>query len=193
MQLLEDKIRKEGVIIGKDILKVDSFINHQLDPVIMEKSAEEFARLFEGEEVTKILTVEASGIAIAIEVARIFKVPAVFAKKKKSLVQIDDFYCSKVMSFTHKTENNITVSKKYISPEDKVLIIDDFLAVGNAIKGLIDIVNQAGAKVVGCGALIEKGFQNGGAELRAAGYHVETLAIIESMDGDKGEIIFRKQ
>lgn len=191
MKKLEEKILKDGVVKGTEILKVDSFVNHQIDTSLMAEMAEEIARLFDNEKITKVLTIEASGIAFAVEVGRVLGVPAVFAKKSKTSNMSGDSYCTKIKSFTHNTTYDVIVSKPYISASDNVLIVDDFLAVGNALNGLIDIVHQAGAKVAGCGIIIEKGFQKGGDKLREKGVRVESLAIVESMDGDKNEIVFR--
>ena len=189
MKALEEKILKEGTVLPGDVLKVGSFLNQRVDTVFLKKMAEETKRLFEGIEVTKVLTVEASGIAFATAVAMELGVPMVFAKKHPSANVSGEQYFSPVYSFTHKTTYDIAVSKEYIQPTDKILITDDFLANGNALKGLIDIVKQAGAKVAGCCAEIEKGFQGGGDALRAAGYKVESLAIVEKMEN--GSIVFR--
>jgi xanthine phosphoribosyltransferase len=189
MKALEEKIRKEGRVLPGHILKVGNFLNQQVDVVFLKEMAKETARLFEGMKITKVLTVEASGIAFATAVAMQLDVPMVFAKKHASANVSGEQYFSPVYSYTHKTTYDIAVSKEYIKEDDCVLITDDFLANGNAIKGLIDIVKQAGAKVVGCCAEIEKGFQGGGDELRQKGYKMESLAIIESMS-DK-EITFR--
>ena len=193
MKKLEEKIRECGGVRPGNILKVDMFLNHQIDPELMEAIGQEFYRLFKDEDVTKVLTVEASGIAMAVETARIFGVPMVFAKKSQSKNIDPDVYSADVFSYTHGNTNNIRVSKKYISPEDRVLIIDDFLANGQAMKGMVEICRQAGAKVAGCGAAIEKGFQPGGKDLRDQGYHVESLAIVDEMDGDTGLLVFREQ
>ena len=189
MKALEEKILKEGTVLPGDVLKVGSFLNQRVDTVFLKKMAEETKRLFEGIEVTKVLTVEASGIAFATAVAMELGVPMVFAKKHPSANVSGEQYFSPVYSFTHKTTYDIAVSKEYIQPTDKILITDYFLANGNALKGLIDIVKQAGAKVAGCCAEIEKGFQGGGDALRAAGYKVESLAIVEKMEN--GSIVFR--
>ncbi|MDO4488578.1 MAG: xanthine phosphoribosyltransferase [Eubacteriales bacterium] len=191
MRLLEDKIRQDGKVKEGNVLKVDGFLNHQIDPMLMEELGREFYRLFADYNVNKILTIESSGIAIAIEAARFFKAPLVFAKKAKTKNIDGDVWSSEVMSFTHGKVNTVIVSKKYLGPEDRVLIIDDFLANGAALNGLIDICTQAGAEVVGCGIAIEKGFQPGGAELRNRGIRVESLAIVESMDASDGSITFR--
>lgn len=189
MKALEEKIIKEGTVLPGDVLKVGSFLNQKVDTVFLKRMAEETARLFKGTRITKVLTVEASGIAFATAVALELGVPMVFAKKHPSANVSGEQYSSPVYSFTHKITYDIAVSKEYISLEDKVLITDDFLANGNALKGLIDIVKQAGAEVVGCCAEIEKGFQGGGDELRRQGYRVESLAIVEKMEN--GKISFR--
>ena len=191
MDLLKEKIVKEGQVYPGNILKVDCFLNHQIDCTFLREVGKEFHRLFKDEGVNKILTIEASGIAIGTVVAQEFKCPLVFAKKNKTKNIAGNVYSSSVESFTHSTTYNIIVSEKFLNPGDKVLIVDDFLAVGNALKGLIDLVKQSGAELVGCGTVIEKGYQHGGDELRAQGIRVESLAIIESMDADKGEVVFR--
>ncbi|MCR5126451.1 MAG: xanthine phosphoribosyltransferase [Treponema sp.] len=192
MNFLEERIKKDGIIKPGNILKVDSFLNHQIDVALMDKIGAEFKRRFEGTEVTKILTIEASGIGLACLVARHFgDVPVVFAKKTQTVVQDDDKYMSDVMSFTHKVNNHVFVTKKYISPNDKILIIDDFMAHGQAALGLIEICRQAGATVAGIGIAIEKGFQSGGQTLRDRGFKLESIAIVEKMDAEKGEIEFR--
>ncbi len=190
MQLLIDRIIKDGKVYPGNILKVDSFLNHQMDIDLIDKIGQEFYRLFGSCEVTKVLTIEASGIGIACFVAKYFRVPLLFAKKSKTKNVSDDVYSSVVESFTHGNVNKIIVSKEYLHPDDKVLIIDDFLANGQAIRGLADIVNQAGAELVGAGTVIEKGFQGGGDALRSSGMKVESLAIIDSMTDD-GKITFR--
>ncbi len=192
MNFLEERIKKDGIIKPGNILKVDSFLNHQIDVALMDKIGAEFKRRFDGIEVTKILTIEASGIGLACLVARHFgDVPVVFAKKTQTVVQDDDKYMSDVMSFTHKVNNHVFVTKKYISPNDKILIIDDFMAHGQAALGLIEICRQAGATVSGIGIAIEKGFQSGGQTLRDKGFKLESIAIVEKMDAEKGEIEFR--
>ena len=191
MKLLEDRIRKDGLVRPGNILKVDNFLNHQIDPMLMEEMGKEFYRLFKDAGVTKILTIEASGIAIAIEAARVFGVPMVFAKKSKSKNIDGDVWATEVMSFTHGNVNTVIVSKKYVTDKDTILIIDDFLANGAALNGLISICEMAGAKVAGCGIAIEKGFQPGGEDLRKRGYRVESLAIVDKMNGETGEIEFR--
>lgn len=192
MELLEQRIIKDGVVKKGNVLKVDSFLNHQIDIEFYSEIGAEFARLYKDCDVTKILTIEASGIGIACVTAQSFNnVPVVFAKKNKTNNLSDDVYSSKVVSFTHGREYEIVVSKSYIKPEDKILIIDDFLANGKALEGLIKIINQAGATVVGAGIVIEKGFQPGGENLRKQGVRVESLAIVESMNDETGEIVFR--
>ena len=193
MQLLKDRIRKDGKVKDGNILKVDSFLNHQIDVQLLEEIGKEFKRLFEADHVTKILTIEASGIGIAVETARAFGVPVVFAKKAKTKNIAGDVYTSKVMSYTHGREYDVIVSKDFLGPEDRVLIVDDFLANGAALEGLIKLVKDSGAVLCGCGIAIEKGFQPGGDELRKKGVHLESLAIVESMDADTGEIVFRHQ
>lgn len=190
MKLLEDKIVKDGQVIGKDILKVDSFLNHQLDINLFNEMGKEFKSLFEGKAITKILTIEASGIAIASIVAQYFNVPVVFAKKYAGTNMDSDNYEAEVFSFTKNTAYKIKVSKKYIDSEDKVLIIDDFLANGRALLGLGSIVKQAGAEVAGAGIAIEKAFQNGRAEVEKEGIIVHSLAIIEKMED--GKVYFKK-
>ena len=191
MEALKEKIRREGRVYEGNILKVDSFLNHQIDVDFMCEVGKEFYRLFGDCGVTKILTIEASGIAIACMTAQYFKVPVVFAKKAKSKNIDGDVFTSKVQSFTYGKEYDITLAKKFLSPADKVLVLDDFLANGKAMKGLLDVCEQAGAQVGGIGICIEKGFQPGGAELRAAGYKLASLAIVDSMS-DNG-LTFRKQ
>ena len=189
MKLLEDKIANEGVSIGTDILKVDMFLNHQLDVNLLEEMGKEFYRLFKDSGATKIVTIESSGIAIAVFAAKYFNLPALFAKKANHKNVGNEIYSAKCYSFTHGKEYTMNVSKKYLNSSDKVLIIDDFMAGGNACNALIDIINQAGAEVVGIGIAIEKGFQPGGKALREKGYKVRSLAIIDSMND--GEISFR--
>ena len=193
MKKLEDMITKKGCVRPGDILKVDMFLNHQIDPQLMEEAGKEFYRLFCGEGITKVLTVEASGIAIAMATAKAFGVPMVFAKKKQTKNIDPDVYAADVYSYTHGVTNSIRVSRDYLKEGDRVLIVDDFLANGEAMRGMISLCEQAGAKVAGCGSVIEKGFQPGGRELRERGYRVESLAIVDSMNGDTGEISFRKQ
>ncbi len=181
MKLLKEYIEKYGSVTDSSILKVDSFINHQIDPVLMIEIGEELKKRFEGKNINKILTIEASGIAIGIAAAYAFKVPMVFAKKKKPST-MGDAYNANVHSFTKKTDYNITVSKEFLSSEDRILIVDDFLAMGNAIIGLKNIIDQAGASLEGVGIVIEKGFQPGGTILKEQGIHLESLAIIESLE-----------
>lgn len=191
MNSLKERILRDGKVYPGNILKVDSFLNHQIDIGLMDEIGDAFYEGFKGKEITKILTIEASGIAIACAAARRFGVPIVFAKKSKSLNLGDDVYVSRVSSYTYDKEYDATVSREYLTSDDKVLLIDDFLAVGNAMKGLIEICDQAGASVAGIGICIEKGFQSGGDDLRQMGYDVMSLAIVESMD-DNGVITFRE-
>ena len=193
MNFLEERITKDGIVKEGNVLKVDSFLNHQMDIRLFDKIGEEFKKRFEGTEINKILTIEASGIGIACVAARHFDVPVVFAKKSKSINIEGDVYVAEVESFTHKCKNQVIVSKKFINPEDKMLIIDDFLANGCALQGLISIVKSAGASVEGIGIAVEKGFQTGGQVIRNLGYHLESLAIVDSMDAATGEIKFREQ
>ena len=192
MKLLEERIRKDGVVKPGEILKVDSFLNHQMDVDLFNKLGEEFKRLFADRPVNKILTIEASGIGIACVTAQHFHVPVVFAKKAKSVNLDGEMYTTKIESFTHKRTYDVIVAKKFLSEEDHVLIIDDFLANGCAVNGLINLIMSAGATVEGVGIVIEKGFQQGGRILRQKGIRVESLAIIESMDDRTGEIVFRQ-
>ena len=191
MELLEKRIIQDGEILPGNILKVSNFLNHQIDVNLMEQLGEEFFRLYKDSNVTKVLTIESSGIAVGYAVARKFGVPLVFAKKHKSSNVNEGVYSSKVWSFTHNQAYTVVVSKKYINKGDKILIVDDFLANGNALKGLIEIVEQAEARVSGICIAIEKCFQNGGSLIRNAGYRVESLAAVEKMTDD-GKIIFRK-
>ena len=193
MQILKDRIRKDGKIREGNVLKVDSFLNHQMDVSLFREIGKEFKRRFEGEEITKILTIEASGIGIACIVAMHFHVPVVFAKKSQSINLDGEMYVAEVESFTHKCKNQVIVSKKFLSPDDHVLIIDDFLANGYALQGLISIVHDAGATVEGIGIVVEKGFQIGGQVIRNLGYHLESLAIVDSMDPATGTVNFRSQ
>ena len=193
MQLLKDRIRKDGKIKAGNVLKVDSFLNHQMDTDLFVEIGKEFKRRFADCEINKILTIEASGIGIACVVAQQFHVPVVFAKKSKSINLDGEMYVAEVESFTHKCKNQIIVSKKVLSPEDHVLIIDDFLANGCALQGLLSIVAESGASVEGIGIAIEKGFQPGGRMIRNLGYHLESLAIVDGMNDETGEIIFRPQ
>ena len=189
MKLLEDRILKDGIVREGNILKVDSFVNHQIDVGFIAQLAKEFKRLYAGEEITKILTIEASGIGIACIVALEFGVPVVFAKKTMSVNIANDVYTSKVESFTHKRTYDIIVSKDFLKPEDKVLIIDDFLAMGSALHGLIQLIRDAGATIVGAGIVIEKAYQEGGRLIRDMGVRVESLARIKSMDGGHIELV----
>lgn len=192
MNFLEERIIRDGEIKPGNVLKVDGFLNHQMDVVLLERMGEEFKRRFIEKQIDKVLTVEASGIGIACMCARVLQVPMVFAKKSVSSNLGDDLYVSEVESYTHKTTNHVIVSKKLLHKGERILLIDDFLANGCAMYGLIDIVEQAGAEVVGIGIAIEKGFQKGGQDLRKNGYHLESLAIVESMNAETKEIIFRK-
>ncbi len=192
MQLLKDRIRKDGIVREGGVLKVDSFLNHQMDIELFEEIGKEFRRRFEGEEINKILTIEASGIGIACIVAQYFHVPVVFAKKTKTKNIAGDVYTSRVESYTHGRVYDIIVSKDFLGPEDKVLLIDDFLANGKALEGLAQLVQDAGATLVGAGIVIEKGFQRGGDAIREKGIHLESLAIVESMDPTTGEVVFRE-
>ena len=192
MKLLEERILKDGTVKAGGVLKVDSFLNHQIDVELFNKMGEEFKQLFADRPINKILTIEASGIGIACIVAQHFGVPVVFAKKAKSINLDGDTYVTKIQSFTHQRVYDVIVSKKFLSADDHVLIIDDFLANGCAVDGLIDLIRSAGATVEGVGIAIEKGFQEGGKRIRAKGIRVESLAIIESMDDVTGEITFRE-
>ena len=191
MQLLEERIRRDGIVKPGNVLKVDSFLNHQMDVELFNEMGKEFRRLFPSEKINKILTIEASGIGIACIAAQYFHVPVVFAKKSQSINLDGDQYTTKVESFTHKRVYDVIVAKKFLRKDDHVLIIDDFLANGCAVAGLIDLVTSAGATVEGVGIAVEKGFQEGGKLLRNKGVRVESLAIVESMDEKTGEIIFR--
>lgn len=191
MKLLEERIREDGVVKEGNVLKVDSFLNHQMDIELFNEMGKEWAWLFADRPVTKILTVEASGIGIACVAAQHFHVPVVFAKKTQSLNIDGEVYSTKIQSFTHKKIYDVIVSKKFIKPEDHILIIDDFLANGCALEGLLQIVEDAGATVEGIGIAVEKGFQKGGDLIREKGVRVESLAIVESMDAATGEIVFR--
>ena len=193
MNFLEQRIAKDGIVRPGNILKVDSFLNHQMDISLLDEIGREFHRRFSDRPITKVLTIEASGIAIAYSVAREFGVPLVFAKKAKSVNIEGDVYLAEVESFTHKKKNQVIVSKKFLGPEDHVLIIDAFLANGCALRGLIAIAESAGATVEGLGIAIEKGFQLGGRVIRDLGYKLESLAIVKSMDAETGTITFREQ
>ena len=192
MELLKERIRKDGKVKEGNVLKVDSFLNHQMDTELFREIGKEFKRRFAGEEVTKILTIEASGIGIACIAAEEFHVPVVFAKKTKTKNIAGEVYTSRVQSYTHGKIYDIIVSREFIKEGDRVLLIDDFLANGKALEGLIEIVKQSGAKLVGAGIVIEKGFQPGGEILRAQVIHLESLAIIDRMDEKTGEITFRE-
>ena len=191
MQLLKDRIRKDGKIKEGNVLKVDSFLNHQMDVKLFQEIGKEFKRRFEGEEITKILTIEASGIGIACVAAEVFDVPVVFAKKSQTKNIAGDVYTTKVESFTHGRVYDIIVSREFLGKGDKVLMIDDFLANGKALEGLAELVKKSGAELVGAGVVIEKGFQVGGDIIRSKGIHLESLAIVESMDEKTGEVVFR--
>ena len=194
MKLLEERIRQDGVLKPDNVLKVDNFLNHQMDIELFDEMGKEWARLFAGKPINKILTIEASGIGIAAIVSRHFgNVPVVFAKKAKSINLEGDVYKTKIESFTHKRVYDVIVSKKYISPEDHVLIIDDFLANGCALQGLISLVEEAQATIEGIGIAIEKGFQQGGTIIRDKGIQLESLAIVEGIDAETGTIQFREQ
>ena len=193
MNFLEERIVKDGKVKPNNVLKVDSFLNHQMDISLMEEIGREFHRRFNDKPITKVLTIEASGIGIACFVAKEFGVPMVFAKKSHSINIDSDVYVSEVESFTHKNKNNVIVSKQFLNENDHLLIIDDFLANGCALQGLIAIAKSAGATVEGIGIVIEKGFQIGGQVIRNLGIPLESLAIIDAMDSDTGAITFRKQ
>ena len=193
MNFLEERIQKDGVVKEGNVLKVDSFLNHQMDIELFEKMGEEWKSRFAGKPINKVVTIEASGIGIACIVAKYFGTPVVFAKKSKSINIDGDMYVAEVESFTHKCKNQVIVSKKFLSPDDHVLIIDDFLANGCALQGLISIVNSAGATVEGIGVAIEKGFQIGGQTIRNLGYQLESLAIVDAMDAETGSMTFREQ
>ncbi len=192
MNFLEERIAKDGIVKEGNVLKVDSFLNHQMDIRLFDEMGAEFKRRFADANINKILTIEASGIGIACIAARHFDVPVVFAKKSKSINIDGDMYVAEVESFTHKCKNQVIVSRKFLGPEDHVLIIDDFLANGCTLQGLISIVTEAGGTVEGIGIAIEKGFQNGGRIIRNLGYHLESLAIVDSMDAATGSITFRE-
>ena len=191
MQLLKDRIRKDGKIKEGNVLKVDSFLNHQMDVKLFQEIGKEFKRRFADEEITKILTIEASGIGIACVAAEVFDVTVVFAKKTQTKNIAGDVYTTKVESFTHGRVYDIIVSKEFLGKGDKVLLIDDFLANGKALEGLAELVTKSGAELVGAGVVIEKGFQVGGDIIRSKGIHLESLAIVESMDEKTGEVVFR--
>ena len=191
MKLLKDRIRKDGKIKEGNVLKVDSFLNHQMDVNLFHEIGKEFKRRFEVEEINKILTIEASGIGIACVVAEVFNVPVVFAKKTQTKNIAGDVYTTKVESFTHSRVYDIIVAKEFLGKDDKVLIIDDFLANGKALEGLAQLIEDSGATLIGAGIVIEKGFQIGGDLIRSRGIHLESLAIVDSMDEKTGEILFR--
>lgn len=193
MNFLEERIVKDGIVKEGNVLKVDSFLNHQMDIRLFDQIGEEFKKRFEGTPINKILTIEASGIGIACVAARQFDVPVIFAKKSKSINIEGEVYVAEVESFTHKCKNQVIVSKKFLNPDDNVLIIDDFLANGCALQGSISIVTSAGANVAGIGIVIEKGSQTGGQIIRNLGYHLESLAIVDGMDTATGKIVFREQ
>lgn len=193
MNFLEERIIKDGIVKPGNVLKVDSFLNHQMDICLMEEIGREFKLRFADKKVTKVLTIEASGIGIAAFVAKEFGVPMVFAKKSKSINIDGDMYVADVESFTHKNKNQVIVSKRFLDSDDHILIIDDFLANGCALQGLINIAESAGATVEGLGIVIEKGFQVGGRVIRNLGYHLESLAIVDDMDSETGTITFRVQ
>lgn len=193
MNFLEERIVKDGIVKEGNVLKVDSFLNHQMNIDLFNQMGEEFKKRFEGKNINKIVTIEASGIGIACVVAQHFGVPVVFAKKSKSINIEGDMYIAEVESFTHKCKNQVIVSKKFLNEDDHVLVIDDFLANGCALQGLISIINQAGGTVEGIGIAIEKGFQVGGNIIRNLGYQLESLAIVEDMDAKTGKITFREQ
>lgn len=193
MNFLEERILKDGVVKEGNVLKVDKFLNHQMDIDLFNEMGKAFKKRFEGVEINKIMTIEASGIGIACIVAQHFGVPVIFAKKAQSINIDGEMYIAEVESFTHKCKNQVVLSKKLISPNDKILIIDDFLANGCALQGLISIINDAKAQVAGIGIAIEKGFQPGGKIIRNLGYHLESLAIVNSMDCEKGTIEFAPQ
>ena len=192
MELLEERIRRDGVVKSEGVLKVDGFLNHQMDINLFNEMGKELKRLFADAPISKILTIEASGIGIAAVVAQHFDVPVVFAKKSQSINLDGDVYSTKIQSFTHQRIYDVIVSKKFLSADDHVLLIDDFLANGCALNGLIDLVEDAGATVEGIGIAVEKGFQPGGDDLRSRGYHLESLAIVQSMNPETGEIEFRR-
>lgn len=193
MNFLEERIQKDGIVKEGNVLKVDSFLNHQMDINLFKQMGQELKRRFADVYINKILTIEASGIGIACIVSEYFNVPVVFAKKSKSINIEGDMYVAEVESFTHRCLNQVIVSRKFLGPEDHVLIIDDFLANGCALQGLISIVSQAGASLEGIGIAIEKGFQSGGRTIRNLGYRLESLAIVEGMDAETGTITFRNQ
>ena len=192
MNCLEERILKDGIVKEGNVLKVDSFLNHQMDIELFNEMGKEWKKRFEGKNINKILTIEASGIGIACIVAQHFNVPVVFAKKSKSINIEGEMYTAEVESFTHKNKNQVIVSKRFLNEDDHVLIIDDFLANGCALQGLIQIVQQAGGTVEGIGIAVEKGFQTGGKIIRNLGFQLESLAIVEEMNWETGEIKFRE-
>ena len=191
MKLLEERILKDGIVRTGNVLKVDSFLNHQMDVGLFEEMAKEWKRLFAGKPINKILTIEASGIGLAAIAAKEFNVPVVFAKKSMSINLDYDNFCTQIQSFTHGKVYDVIVSRKFLGPEDHLLIIDDFLANGCALLGLLNLVEAAGATVEGVGIAVEKGFQKGGDALREKGIHLESLAIVEAMDAETGTVTFR--
>ena len=193
MNFLEERILKDGKVKPGNVLKVDSFLNHQIDVALVEQMGDEFCRRFADTQITKVLTIETSGIAIAYAVARKLGVPMVFAKKSRSVNLDGKTYVAEVRSFTHGNTNRVIVAKKFLKPEDKVLIVDDFLADGSAMQGLISIVESAGAEVAGLGIAVEKGFQEGGSRMRNLGYRLESIAIVDAMDAETGAITFRER
>ena len=193
MNFLEERIQKDGIVKEGNVLKVDSFLNHQMDIELFDQIGAEFQKRFAGKPINKILTIEASGIGIACMTAKHFHAPVVFAKKSKSINIEGEMYVAEVESFTHKCKNQVIVSKKFLGPDDHILIIDDFLANGCALQGLISIVTEAGATLEGIGITIEKGFQAGGRIIRNLGYHLESLAIVDAMDPQTRHITFRSQ
>ena len=193
MNFLEERITKDGVICSEELLKVDSFLYHQLDVALLDDIAKEICRRYEGKTITKVLTIEVSGIALGMAVARQLGVPLVFAKKSRTIYMDEEIYCAEILSFRHKNINRIIVSRKLLDPSDHVLLVDDIMANGCALQGLISIVEDAEAEVVGCGIAIEKGFQEGGDRIRNLGYRLESIAIIDKMDPETGEFTFREQ
>ena len=191
MNIVKERIRRDGVIVSEDVLKVDAFLNHQIDLELVDACAEEFVRRFEGAPITRVLTIETSGIVLAGAVARMLKVPMVIARKTRSMNLDGDSYVAEFLSFNHKNIKTVVVSKKFLSKEDRVLIIDDIMANGCAMQGLISIVEDAEAAVVGCGVVIEKSFQEGADRIRNLGYRLESLACVESLDPEKGEVVFK--
>ena len=192
MNFLEERIARDGIVREGNVLKVDSFLNHQMDVDLLDEIGKELYRRFQDCGITKILTIEASGIALAYACARHFGLPFVFAKKSKSVNIDSDVYMAEIESFTHKCTNHVIVSKKFIQPGERILIVDDFLANGCALRGLISIVEAAGATVAGIGIAIEKGFQAGGETIRGLGYRLESLAIVDAMDAQSKTVVFRK-